>query len=73
MILSKEIPQFSLPDEIFYLLLQIETLIYVMFMVSVEAAILVPIVLVGISLNFLQPLQGRIVLDLHENLFKWHV
>ena len=73
MILSKEISQFSLPNEIFNLLLQIETLVRVMSMVSVEAVILVPITFVGISLHFLWPLQGRIVLDLQENLFKWHV
>ena len=42
-------------------------------MVPVEAAILVPIALVGISLHFLQLLQRRIVLDLHKNMFKWHV
>ena len=38
-----------------------------------EAAILVPITFVRISLHFLQPLQGRIVLDLHENFLKRHV
>ena len=63
---------FSYLMRYFNLLLQIETLVHVMPMVSVEAAILVPIALVGISLYFLQSLQGRIVLDLHENLFKWH-
>ena len=70
MISSKEISQLSLPDEIFNLLLQIETHVRVIPMVSVEAAILVPIALAGISLHFLRSLQGRIVLDLHENLFK---
>ena len=70
MISSKEISQLSLPDEIFNLLLQIETHVHVIPMVSVEAAILVTIALAGISLHFLQSLQGRIVLDLHENLFK---
>ena len=73
MISFEEISQFSLPNEIFNLLLQIETLVHVMSMVFVEAAILVPIAFVGISLHFLWPFQGRIVLDLLENLFKWHV
>ena len=73
MILSKEISQFFLPDEIFYLLLQTKTIVYVMPMVFVEVVILVPIALVGISLHFFRLLQGRIILDLHENLFKQHV
>ena len=73
MISSKEIPQFSLPNEILNLLLQIVAFVRVMPMVPVEVAILVLIVLIGISLHFLQPLQGRVVLDLHKNLFKWHV
>ena len=73
MISSKEISQFSLPDEILYLLLQIKTLIRVMPMVFVEAAILVPIALVGISLHFFRPLQGRIIFDLYKYLFKRHV
>ena len=70
---SKEISQFSLLDEIFNLLVQIIAFVRVMPMVPVEAAILVPIALVGISLYFLWPLQRRIVLDLHKNLFKRHV
>ena len=52
MILSKEVSQLPLPNEIFYLLLQIKTLVCIMLMVSVEVAILIPIVLVGISLHF---------------------
>ena len=62
MISSKEISQFSLPDEILYLLLQIKTLVCVMSMIFVEAAIFVPIALVGISFHFFQPLQERIIL-----------
>ena len=50
MILSKEVSQLPLPNEIFYLLLQIKTLVCIMLMVSVEVAILIPIVLVGIYL-----------------------
>ena len=42
-------------------------------MVSVEGTILGPIALVGISLHFSRLLQGRIVLDWHENFFKRHV
>ena len=73
MILSKEVSQLPLPNEIFYLLLQIKTLIRIIPMVFVEATILIPVALIGISLHFFQPLQGRIILDLHKNLFKWHV
>ena len=53
MISSKEISQLSLPDEIFNLLLQIETHVRVIPMVSVEAAILVPITLVDSVLKSL--------------------
>ena len=44
-----------------------------MLMVSMEATILIPIALVGISFHFLQPLQGKIILDLHKDLLKWHI
>ena len=44
-----------------------------MTMILMEATILVPIALVGISTHFLQPLQGRIILDLHKDLLKWDV
>ena len=73
MLSSKEIFQLSLSYKIFNLLFQIVTFICVVPMVSMEAAILVPIALVGISPHFLQSLQGRIILDLHENLLKGHV
>ena len=73
MLLSKEISQLSLTYKIFNLLFQIETFVYVVPMVSMEATILVPITFIGISPHFLQPLQGRIILDLHENLLKGHV
>ena len=73
MVLSKEIPQLPLPYEIFNLLLQIKTLVCIMTMIPTKATILVPIALIGISLHFLQPLQGRIILDLHKDLLKWHV
>ena len=73
MISSKEISQFSLPDKIFNLLFQIISFVHVMPLVPVEVAILIPIALIGISLHFLQPLQRRIVLDLHKNPFKRHV
>ena len=71
--LAKEISQFSLPDEILYLLLQIKTLVHVMFVISMEAAILIPIALIRISLHLFRPLQGRIILDLHKHLLKRHV
>ena len=70
MISSKEISQIPLSNEIFYQLLQIKTLVRVMSMVSVEATILAPIALIKISLHFFRPLHGRIILDLHKNLFK---
>ena len=41
--------------------------------VSMEATILTPIALIGISLHFLRPLQGWIVFDLHKNLLKWYI
>ena len=53
MISSKKIPQFSLPDEIFYLLLQVIALICVMLMIFMEVVILILIALVGISLHLL--------------------
>ena len=49
---SKEISQFSLPDEILYLLLQIKTLIRVISMISVKVVELVPFALVRISFHF---------------------
>ena len=70
---SKKISQFSLPNKILYFLFQIKTLIHVMSMISVEAAILVPIAHVGIPFHFLWPLQGWVILDLHKHLLKWHV
>ena len=73
MLSSKEISQLSLSYNSFNLLFQIVTFVHVLPMVSMEAAILVPIALVEISLHFLRPLQGRIILDLHENLLKGHV
>ena len=73
MISSKKISQFSLLDEIFYLLLQIKTIVHSLTIVSVEMTILVLITLVGISLHFFRTLQGRIILELHKHLFKRHV
>ena len=70
---SKEIFQLSLSYKIFNLLIQIVTFICVVPIVSMEATILVPIALVGISLHFLRPFQGRIILDLYKDLLKRHV
>ena len=70
---SKEIFQLSLSYKIFNLLIQMVTFVRVVPIVSMEAAILVPIALVGVSLHFLRPFQGRIVLDLHKDLLEWHV
>ena len=73
MLLSKEISQFSLSCKIFNLLFQIVTFVHVVPIVSMEAKILVPIALVRISLHFLWPFQGRIIVDLHKDLLEWHV
>ena len=73
MLLSKEISQFSLSCKIFNLLFQIVTFVRVVPIVSMEAKILVPIALVRISLHFLWPFQGRIIVDLHKDLLEWHV
>ena len=74
---SKEISQLSLSYKIFNLLFQIVTFIRVVPMVSMEATILVPIALVGVSLHFLRSFQGRIIFDLHKDLLEryvqWHV
>ena len=63
MISSKKISQLSLLDEILYMLLQVIALVCVMPVVPVEAAILVLIVLIRISLHLLWPLQGWVILD----------
>ena len=56
MILSKKIPQLSLPDEILNMLLQVIAFVRVMPMISMEAAILVLIALIRIFLHLLWPL-----------------
>ena len=53
---SKEIPQFPLSNEILNLLFEVKTFISIMPMISMEATILIPIVLIGIPLYFLWPL-----------------
>ena len=73
MIPSKKISQLSLPDEIFNLLLQVIVVICVMPVISIEATILILIVLVWISLYLLWPFQGWVILDLHKHLIKWYV
>ena len=40
-------------------------------MISMEAAILAFIALIGISLHLFWPFQGWIILDLHKHLIKW--
>ena len=61
-------PQLSLPNKILNLLLQVITLVRVMVMISMEATIFILITLVRIAFHLLWPLQGRIILDLHEHL-----
>ena len=53
---SQEIPRFPLSNEIFNLLLEVKTFISVMPVISMEATILILIVLIGVSLHFLWPL-----------------
>ena len=66
-------PQLSLFDEILNLLFQVITFVRVMPMVPMEATIFILIALIGISFHLLWPLQGRIVLDLHEHLIEWGI
>ena len=70
MISSNEMSQLSLSDKILYLLLQVITLIHVMAMIFMEATVPILIALVRIAFHLLWPLQGRIILDLHEHLIE---
>ena len=51
-----KIPQFPLSNEIFNLLLEVKTFIGVMPVISMEAAILIPVALIGVFLHFFWPL-----------------
>ena len=62
--------QLSLFDKILNLLFQVIIFVYVMPMVPMEATIFILIALIRISFHLLWPLQGRIVLDLHEHLLE---
>ena len=73
MISSNEMPQLSLPNKILNLLLQVITLDHVMAMISMEATVFILIALVRIAFHLLWPLQGRIILDLHEYLVEWGI
>jgi len=70
MISSNKMPQLSLSNKILNLLLQVITLIRVMAMIFMEATVLILIALVRIAFHLLWPLQGRIILDLHEHLIE---
>ena len=65
--------QFSLSDKILNLLLQVKTFVRVMPMVPMESTIFILIALIRISFHLLWPLQGKIVLDLHEYLIEWGI
>ena len=65
--------QLSLFDKILDLLFQVITFVHVMPMVPMEATIFILIALIRISFHLLWPLQGRIVLDLHEHLIEWGI
>ena len=73
MIPSNEMPQLSLSNEILNLLLQVITLVRVMPMISMEVIVFILIALVRISFHLLWPLQGRIILNLHEHLIEWGI
>ena len=66
-------PQLSLSDEILNLLFQVITFICVMLMIPMEATVFILIVLIRIFFHLFWPLQGRIVLDLHEHLIEWGI
>ena len=65
--------QFSLSDKILNLLFQVITFVRAMPMVPVKATIFILIALIRISFHLLWPLQGRIILDLHEYLIEWGI
>ena len=65
--------QFSLSDKILNLLFQVITFVRAMPMVLVKATIFILIALIRISFHLLWPLQGRIILDLHEYLIEWGI
>ena len=65
--------QLSLFDEILNLLFQVITFVRVMPMIPMEATIFILIALIRISFHLLWPLQGRIILDLHEHLIEWGI
>ena len=73
MISFKKIPQLSLLDKILNLLLQVISFVCVMPVVFIEAAILILIAFIRISLHLLWPLQGWVIIDLHKHLIKWNV
>ena len=66
-------PQISLSYEILNLLFQVVTFVRVMPMVLMEATVFILITLIKISFHLLWPLQGRIILDLHEHLIDWGI
>ena len=67
-LLSDELLQLPLFNKGFNLLFQVVTIGRVMTVVSVEAAILILRVFVGISLQLSEVSQGLLIFDLHQNL-----
>ena len=65
---SNEPLQLSLPNESFYLLLQVVAISCVMTMITVEMAVLVSRSLLRISVQLTKRGQGSFVLDLHQDL-----
>ena len=70
-LLADESLQLPLPDEGFNLLLQVVAVSYVMAVITVEVAILVPGSLIGISLQLAGKCQSPFIFDLHQDLVDW--
>ena len=68
---SDELLQLPLFNKGFNLLFQVVTIGRVMTVVSVETAILILRVFVGISLQLSEVSQGLLIFDLHQNLIYW--
>ena len=66
--LANEPLQLPLPDESFYLLLQIIAFGRVMAVIAVETVVLIPRPLAGISFQIARECQSPFILDLHQYL-----
>ena len=73
MVSSKEIFQLILLNENFNLLLQVVTLIRIMFVVSVKTIVLAFVSVARISFHLLWPFEGQVIFNLHQHLVKWGI